>query len=718
MLHSHSPKAFLCTHINTDINTITKNVGKLCEDGRIREALTILQSTDSPHSTAYASLLRACNSKKRLPEGKLAHAHIIQTQFQCQDIFLTNTLINMYVKCGNMEFACKVFEDMPERNVVSWTAMIAAYAKHGLSDEALNLFSQMQEAGVQPNEFTFAGVLPVCASLAVLEQGKKVHERIITGGFESNVFVGSSLVDMYVKCGSLEDARQVFDKMSERDVVSWTAMVAGYAQGGLFDEALELFHKMPMRDAVAWNAMIAGCAKNGNVGKALEFFEQMPERNVVSWNAMIAGFVQNRRIVEALELFGKIPERDVVSWNVMIGGFVHSGQFDEALRLFQQMQVTDVKPNLDTLSSVLPACANLVALEQGKEIHRDVIKNNFQSDVFVGSALVDMYAKCGAIEDARKVFDKMCKPDVVSWNAMIVGYAVHGCGREALKLFEQMRLSGTNPDKVTFIGVLSSCCNAGLVDDGWRYFDQMSKSYGMAPIAEHYCAMVDLLGRAGHLDDARDFIDKMPIKADAAVWGSLLGACRMHKNIELGKCAAECLLELEPENAAPYVMLSNIYAASGEWNEVEKVRKMMKDRKVKKMPGCSWIEVNSKVHTFLVGDRSHPQTEEIYAELEKLYGKIKDEGYMLDADHVLHDVEEEQKEHNINHHSEKLAIAFGIIHAPQGTPIRIVKNLRVCADCHLVTKLISKIIAREIIVRDSNRFHHFKGGQCSCGDYW
>eukprot|EP00253_Pinus_taeda_P023058 PITA_23058 len=662
MLHSHTLKAFICTHINTDINTITRDVGRLCEKGQIREALTILQSTDRPHSTAYTSVLRACNSRKRLPEGKLAHAHMIQNQFQYQDVFLANTLINMYLKCGNMEFACKVFDEMAERNVVSWTAMIAAYTKHGFSAEALNLFSQMQRAGVQPNEFTFAGVLPVCASLAALEQG--------------------------------------------------------YAQCGLFDNALELFNKIPMRDSVAWNAMIAGCAKSGHVEKALELFEQMPERNVVSWNAMIAGLVQNRRVIEALELFGKIPERDVVSWNVMIGAFVHIGQFDEALRFYHQMQVTGVKPDMDTLSSVLPACANLVALVQGKEIHRDVIKKNFQSDVFLGSALVDMYAKCGAIEDARRVFDKMCNPDVVSWNAMIVGYAMHGCGGEALKLFEQMQLSGTNPDKVTFIGVLSSCCNAGLVDDGWRYFDQISKYYGMAPVVEHYCSMVDLLGRAGHLDKARDFIDKMPIKPDAAVWGSLLGACRKHKNIELGKCAAECLLELEPENAAPYVMLSNIYAASGEWNEVEKVRKMMKDRKVKKMPGCSWIEVNSKVHTFLVGDRSHPQTEEIYAELEKLYGKIKDEGYVLDADHVLHDVEEEQKEHNIYHHSEKLAIAFGIIHAPQGTPIRIVKNLRVCADCHLVTKLISKIIAREIIVRDSNRFHHFKGGQCSCGDYW
>eukprot|EP01018_Ginkgo_biloba_P009799 Gb_07723 [translate_table: standard] len=741
-------------------NAIHGHARTLCKQGRLKEALHILNVMNHRgiqlDSFTYASFLQGSLNIKALPEGKLVHAHIIQTGFK-PDIFLETKLVIMYAKCGSLVDGRRVLDKMPKRNVVSWTAMIAAYARHGFGVDALALFYQMQRAGIQPDQFAFASVLPACANLAALEQGKGIHDDIIRYGFESNLFVGTALVDMYVKCGSIKHAREVFDKMPRRNVVSWTAMIAGYAQIGSVDEAQKLFEKMPERNVVSWNAMIAGYTQNEFWVEALKLFQKMQladvkpdpvtfssvlpacanlaalqrgkeihediirsgfQSDVFVGSALVDMYAKCGSLEDARQMFEKMPELNVVSWTAMVAGYAQNGHFYEALELFQQIKLAGLKPSLLTFTSVLPACANLAALQQGKEVHQDIIRSGFHSDVFVESALVDMYAKCGSIQDARKVFDKMPEQNVVAWNAMIVGYAMHGYGKEAIQLFEQMQHSGTKPDNVTFIAVLSACCHAGLVDDGWQYFDCMTQDYHITPTVEHYCCMVDLLGRAGHLYEAYDFINKMPIKSNVAAWASLLGACRIHNNIELGERVAECLLEADHANSAHYVVLSNIYAVAGRWDDGEKVRKMMKDRRVKKMPGCSWIEVDHKVYTFLVGDRSHSLTQEIYAMLESLFGQMKEAGYVPDTNFVLHDVEEEQKEHILCHHSEKLAVAFGLIKMSPGTPVRIVKNLRVCGDCHSAIKFISKIVAREIIVRDTKRFHHFKDGLCSCGDYW
>eukprot|EP01018_Ginkgo_biloba_P017192 Gb_07106 [translate_table: standard] len=710
-----------CSNSSCRGKDITEDVGSLCRQGRLKEALDFFQLFEQrgiwADSSTYDSLLHVCVNKKALPEGKLVHAHIIQTGFKPK-IYLGNRLVTIYAKCGSLVDARRVLDEMPELNVVSWTLMISAYAKHGYSKQALTLFYQMRLTGIQPNEFTFISVLPACADLSNLEHGKGVHEGIIVSGSQFNLFLASALVGMYVKCGSIEDARKVFDKMSERNVVVWNAMIAGYAQNGHVDEALKLFQKMPERDVVTWTSMIAGYTQNGQVDEAMELFKEMPERDLVSWNTMIAGYAQNGQIDEAVKLFQDMPEPDAVSWNTVITAYTTHGQGQEALTLYYQMQQTDIQPTQFTFTSVLSACANLAALEQGREIHEDIIRCGFQFEVSVGNALLHMYAKCGSINEARNMFDQMSRRDIVSWNAMIAGYAMHGFGKEAIQLFEQMKHCNTTPDHVTFLGVLSACCHAGLVDDGWQCFDSMSRDYHITPAVEHYCCMVDLLGRAGLLKEAQDLIYKMPVKPDAALWGSLLGACRIHNNIELGEHVAELLFELDPQNTAPYVLLSNIYAATGRWDAIENVRKMMRDRGVTKKPGCSWIEVNNKVYTFLVGDRSHPEVEEIYAELERLSGQMREAGYVPNTRFVLQDVEEEQKEHILCHHSEKLAIVFGLINTPPGTPVRIVKNLRVCGDCHSATKFMSKIVEREIVVRDANRFHHFKDGKCSCGDYW
>eukprot|EP01018_Ginkgo_biloba_P034522 Gb_08671 [translate_table: standard] len=763
-----------------------------------------------PNSETFTIVLRACSDLTALEQGKQVHEDIVRNGLQ-SNVFMGSALVDMYAKCGSIEHARNVFDNMhqrdvvvwnamiagyaqnghvdealelfqkmPEQNVVSWTAMIAAYAQNGYvneafkfftnmseqsviswnamiagyaqnghGEEALNLFQQMHLAGVKPNSTTFAIVASACANMVALEQGKVVHGEIIRSGFQFDVSVGSALVDMYAKCSNIDIARNVFDniprrdvvswnsmiagyahnghitealdlfhRMPEQDVISWNTMIAGYAQNGYIDEALDLFQKMPERDTVSWTAIIAGCVQNGHVDKALDFFQKMPTQEVASWNTMIVGYARNGHVDEAMKLFLKMPEHDVISWNVMIAGYVQNGYGEEALLLFRQMQLEGVLRNTETLAIILPACANLATLGQGKEVHEIIIRSGYQFNVFVASALVDMYAKCGRIENAHQLFDKMPQRDVVSWNAMIVGYAMHGCGKNALQLFEQMQLSGINPDHVTFVGVLSACCHAGLVDEGRQFFDCMNEYYHITPAMEHYGCMVDLLGRVGRLDEVLGFINKMPIKPDFAVWVSLLGACRIHANIEIGEHVAERLFELDPKNAAPYVLLSNIYAAAGRWDGIEKVRKLMKDRGIKKKPGCSWIEINQQVHAFTVGDRSHPQMQEIYAKLERLSRQMKAAGYVPDTRFVLNNVEEEQKEQILCHHSEKLAIAFGLLNTHPGTTIRIIKNLRVCGDCHSATKFISKIVAREIVLRDANRFHHFKDGKCSCGDYW
>jgi pentatricopeptide repeat protein len=382
------------------------------------------------------------------------------------------------------------------------------------------------------------------------------------------------------------------------------------------------------------------------------------------------------------------------------------------------MQQEGVQPNCVTFVTVLNACASVIVLEEGRCVHHQIIQSALESDVFVGNSLLDMYGKCVSIEDAWKVFHKMPSRDVVTWNAMLGGCAMHGHGREALRHFEQMCDEGVQPDDITFVCVLSACSHAGLVDEGMCLYASMIRDYMIPAKLEHYTCMVDLLGRAGHLQEAENMIMAMPCKPQAAAWMALLGACRIHGNVGMAERVAKRILEMERENAAVYVLLSNIYAAAGNRHLCENVERQRKERGAKKQPGCTWIEVNNEVHTFVVQDQDHPQMIEIHAELQRLSGLMHNAGYVPCTELVLDDVEEEEKVSHLCHHSEKLAIAFGLINTAPGTPLRIRKNLRVCKDCHTSTKFISKIVRRAIMVRDANRFHHFEDGVCSCMDYW
>lgn len=464
--------------------------------------------------------------------------------------------------------------------------------------------------------------------------------------------------------------------------------------------------------------MISGYVECGDLGSALRLFRLDPFKSVVARTALITGYMKVGEVEMAEKMYEDLPMKSSVTWNAMISGYVDNSRANDALKLFKMMVESGVNPTPLTLTSALLACSNLSALVFGKQIHQFVYKSPLYKDTTVGTSLVSMYCKCGVLEDARKLFMEMSRKDLVTWNSMISGYATHGAGEIALALFDRMRTEKIKPDWITYVAVLSACNHSGLVELGMRYFDSMRVDYGIKAKPEHYSCMVDLLGRAGKLKEAIDMIEKMPFKPHAAIFGSLLGASRVHKNIEVAEFAANNLLSIDPTNAAAYVQLANVYAVRGRWDHVSRVWQSMKGNKVLKVPGYSWIEIKSVIHEFRSSDREHPELPSIHEKLRDVQGKLKMAGYVPDLEFALHDVGKDQKEKLLLWHSEKLAIAYGLIKVSTGLPIRIFKNLRVCGDCHRAIKYISAIEGREIIVRDSTRFHHFKDGSCSCGDYW
>jgi pentatricopeptide repeat protein len=427
----------------------------------------------------------------------------------------------------------------------------------------LELFQQMQQERVQPNSVTFVGVLNACASIVALEEGMSIHQQIIQSGWDSDVYVGSSLVDMYAKCGKIEDALRVFNKLPSRDVVTWSAMILGHVQSGQGRKALELFQQMQQEGVQPNSVTIVGvlnaCASVVGLEEGRCVHQQIVDcgwdSDVFVANSLVDMYVKCGSIEDACRVFNKMSSRDVITWTAMILGHVQSGQGEKGLELFRQMQQEGVQPDSVTIVAVLNACASVVALEEGRSVHEQIVEHGWDSDIFVMNSLIDMYAKCGSMEDAWRVFSKMPSRDVVTWTVILGGCAMHGHGKEALKLFEWMCKEGVQPDDVTFVCLLSACSHAGLVDEGMHCFALMSTVYGISTKLEHYTCMVDLLGRAGHLQKAENLVMAMPCKPHVAAWMALLGACRIHGNVEMAERVAKRFLELEPENAAGYVLL-------------------------------------------------------------------------------------------------------------------------------------------------------------------
>ncbi|KAL6183985.1 hypothetical protein ACLB2K_045393 [Fragaria x ananassa] len=646
--------------------------------------------------------------------GIAFHAHVVKLGL-VSDRYVRNAVMSVYSKYGPVEHARKVFEEMPERSLVDWNNMVSGYWKWGDKVEACKLFDMMPE---------------------------------------KDVVSWTAMVTGYARMKDLENARRCFDDVPEKNVVSWNAMLSAYAQNGCPEEALRLFDDMMdsgvQPNETTWAVVISACsscgdssvvdsfiqklnqkrmhlsyfgktamldmyAKRGSIESAREVFDELGVyKSSGTWNAMISAYARVGDLTSARELFDKMLERDVISWNSMISGYAQNGRSALAIDLFKDMTASNnPKPNEVTMASVISACGHLGALEIGNWAVNFLTKHHINPSISVYNSLISLYSKSGSMDDAKRIFDEIKNRDVVSYNALISGFAAHGHGMEAVKLMMKMKEEFLEPNRETYIGILTACSHAGLLEEGQKIFESIKD-----PDVDHYACLVDLLGRVGKVDEAKNIVDGMQKEPHAGVYGSLLNASRIHKRIDLAEFAASELFELEPHNSGNYILLSNMYASAGRWDDVVRVREAMRNAGVKKATGWSWVEYNGKMHKFIAGDRSHEMSDEIYRLLAELGRKLRNSGYIADKACVLRDVDEEEKEEMVGTHSEKLAVCFALLVTEPKSVVRVVKNLRVCRDCHTAIKMISMLEGRKIILRDNNRFHHFSDGQCSCGDYW
>ncbi|MBA0861943.1 hypothetical protein Goshw_002821 [Gossypium schwendimanii] len=673
----------------------------------------------------FTSILKVLVSMECAELGWNLHACIYKLGHE-SNAFIGTALIDAYSVCGCVDFAREVFDGIRCKDMVTWTGMVACYAENHFFQEALEAFSQMRLVGFKPNNFTFAGVFKACIGLEALDIAKGVHGCVLKTRYEYDLYVGVALLELYTKCGDIGNVQQIFEEIPKTDVIPWSFMISRFAQSDQSEKAVNLFCRMRQSFVVpnqyTFASALQACATLGDLdlGKQMHslVLKVRLDADVFVSNALMDVYAKCGRIEDSLELFEKSLNRNDVSWNTMIVGYVNCGDAEKALSLFLEMLENRAQATEVTYSGVLCASAGLTALELGTQIHSLTFKTNYAENTVVHNALIDMYSKCGGIRDARLVFDMMNERDEVSWNTMISGYSMHGLGMEALKIFQMMQDRGHKPNTLTFVGVLSACSNSGLLDEGQAYFSSMLQEYGIEPCIEHYSCMVRLLGRSGHLHKALKLIEEIPFKPSVMVWRALLGACVIHKNVELGRMSAQRILEMEPEDDATHVLLSNMYATARRWDNVTAIRQSMKKKGMKKEPGLSWIENQGRVHYFSAGDTSHPDMKVINGILEWLNVRTRRAGFVPDCNAVLLDVDTKEKERLLWVHSERLALAFALFRTSSGSQIRIIKNLRICVDCHAAMKLISKIVQRDIIIRDMNRFHDFHDGICSCGDYW
>ncbi|XP_010557955.1 PREDICTED: pentatricopeptide repeat-containing protein At5g66520 [Tarenaya hassleriana] len=603
------------------------------------------------------SCLRQCSNTQEL---KQIHARMLKTGLMQDSSAVSKFLSFCLFKnppCF-LPYAQMVFDSLHHPDTFLWNLMIRGFSSSNEPERSILLYRQMLCRSAPLNVYTFPFLLKACSNESAFGETKQIHAQIIKFGYAGDVYATNSMINAYAVTGNVQFAHRLFDRS-------------------------------PLRDIVSWNSMIKGYAKVGKMGIALKFFQNMPEKNVISWTTLISGYVQ-------------------------------AGMNKEALDLFRGMQNADVEPDHVSLANVISACAQLGALEQGKWIHAYVSKRSIRLDSVLGCVLIDMYAKCGEMEEALSVFRKMKKDSVQAWTAVISGFACNGNGRAALSQFMEMQNMGIEPNEITFTAVLTACSYNGLVGEGKLLFRSMERSYNLKPTIEHYGCMVDLLGRAGRIDEAKELIENMPLKPNAVIWGALLKACQIHKNVELGERIGEILMRMDPHHGGRYVHTANLYAMARKWDRAVETRRRMKDQGALKVPGRSTISVDGTVHVFFAGDRSHPEIEGIHSKWKAIRAKLGEKGYMAEAEDMRIDLLEEEREVEMamEQHSERLAIAYGMMKSKAGSTLRIVKNLRVCKDCHTVTKLISKIYQRDIVMRDRIRFHHFSDGKCSCGDYW
>lgn len=598
----------------------------------------MLESGVKPTKFSFPFVLKACSGLQSVEDGKRVHDHAKQLGLE-SDVYVSTALLDMYCKCCDLINALEVFDRMPCRDVVAWNAMVAGFSLHGMYNHAIRLFLDMQKTGgLRPNASTIVALLPVLAHENELRDGKALHGYCVRMRFDENdVVVRTSILDMYAKCKCIVYARKIFDMMGLYNEVTCTAMIGGYVMSDMMRDAVKIFNQMNVRilSSVTLGIILRGCAKFNdlNGGRCLHGYgiKTCFVLHLMVSNTLLSLYAKCGIIDDVIRHFDEMNVKDTVSYSAIISGCVQNGNAEEAFGFFHKMQSSGIKPDSVTMLGVLPACSQLAALHYGFCCHSYSIICGFTVDTPICNALIDMYSKCGNISIAREVFDRMHKRDTVSWNAIIFGYGIHGLGNEALLLFHNMQVTGLKPDDVTFLCLLSACSHSGLVEEGKRWFSAMSQDFDVNPRIDHFICMTDLLGRAGLLDEAHDFIKNMPLEPDICVWGALLAASRVHGNIEFGDEVSKKIESLGPEGTGNCVQLSNIYSAAGRWDDAAHVRIMQKEQGFKKSPGCSWVEINRGVHVFLGGDQTHLQSGQINKELYELLVQMEKMGHHAES---------------------------------------------------------------------------------------
>ncbi|CAN8275186.1 unnamed protein product [Cochlearia groenlandica] len=716
-----------------------------------------------PISSAANAVIDRLSHCKTINQIKQLHSHILRTTHD--DNRLGSSLCNLSFSCSSisLSYALSLFSSTPSPpESVLFNPFLRNLSRSGEFRATILFYRKIRHVGGWVDQFSFTTVLKAASKVSALFEGMEIHGFAFKSAALSDPFVKTALMDMYASCDEITYARTVFDEMSRRDVVTWNTMIERYCRCGLLDEAFKLFEDMKgssvMPDEMILCNIVTACARTGNMSYnraiydflkendvrmdthlltslvrlysgagsmdiAMEFYTKMSVRSLFVSTAIVSGFSKAGRLNDARDVFNRMGHKDLVCWTIMISAYAESDRPQEALRVFEEMRRSGIEPDVVSVLRVVSACANLGDIEKARWVHVYAQLNGFESELPISNALINMYAKCGGLDQAKDVFEKMPTRNVVSWSSMINAFSMHGEASDALITFSRMREENVEPNDVTFVGVLYGCSHSGLVEEGKKIFMSMTDKYNIIPKLEHYGCMVDLFSRANLLQEALEVIESMPMKPNVVIWGSLMSACRVHGEFELGEFAAKHVLEVEPDHDGALVLMSNIYAKEQRWGDVRNIRNVMEKKNVYKEKGISRIDVNGESHEFLIGDQRHNQTDEIYTKLEEVVSKLKLAGYVPDSNSVLVDVEVEEKKGLVLWHSEKLALCFGLMNKEEEEKglrgvIRIIKNLRVCEDCHTFLKLVSKVYEQEIIVRDRTRFHRYKDGLCSCRDYW
>ncbi|XP_054783116.1 LOW QUALITY PROTEIN: pentatricopeptide repeat-containing protein At4g01030, mitochondrial [Prosopis cineraria] len=685
-------------------------------------------SSAKPTCGTMVKLLQASGKLRALNEGKQIHGYVLRCGLE-SNVSICNSLISMYSRNNELKLARTVFYSMENHNISSWNSIISSHAVTGSLNDVwdifrkmesltikpdiitwnsllsahllqgsyntvLTIFRRLQSGGFKPDSCSVTSAIQAIIELGFFTLGKEIHGYVIRNKLDYDVYVCTSLVDMYVKNDSLEKAQALFDNAETKNICSWNSLISGYSFKGQFNNAETLLTQMKEEgiepDLVTWNSLVSGYSMCGHSDKALA-------------------------VVHRIKSSGLTP--NVVSWTAIISGCSQNENYRDALKFFSQMQAENVKPNSTTICSLLSACAGLSFLKKGEEIHCLSIRLVLD-DIYAATALIDMYSKAGRLKVAIDIFSRIQNKTRPCWNCMMMGYAIYGHGEEVMTLFDELCKTGIQPDSITFTALLSGCKNSGLIDEGWKCFDSMKTDYNLNPTIEHYSCMVDLLGKAGYLDEAWDFIQTMPIKPDASIWGALLASCRIYNNMKLAEVAAKNLFELEPQNSSNYVLMMNLYSALNHWEDVERLKESMIARGLKIPHVWSWTQVNQTIHLFSTEGKPHPEEGDIYFELYHLISEIRKLGYVPDIKCVYQNIDDNEKQKVLLSHTEKLAITYALMKSKGGAPIRVVKNTRICQDCHAAAKYISLAKNRSIFLRDGGRFHHFVNGKCSCNDRW